>query len=74
VSQRDPRASQIAEAMQWVSRITTVGFEFAVPPLLAWFLDRWWGTTPWMTIGGAILGFAVGMQQLLQMARQKPRA
>jgi len=45
---------------------------FAMPALIGFGLDRWWGTTPRATIAGAILGFVSGMIQTLRLAREVP--
>jgi ATP synthase protein I len=68
VDRPEPR-SAVAAGIEWASRITTVGLEFALPPLLGWALDRWWGIMPVATVVGAILGFAAGMMHLLRIAR-----
>lgn len=68
----EPR-SNLSVGMQWASRISAVGMEFAVPPVLGILLDRWWGTSPLATIVGMFLGFAVGMRHLLEIAHEKPR-
>jgi F0F1-type ATP synthase assembly protein I len=59
--------------MQWASRISTIGLEFALPPLMGVGLDRWWHTRPWFTILGSLLGFAVGMWHILRIAREAER-
>jgi F0F1-type ATP synthase assembly protein I len=56
--------------MEWASRISTVGLEFAVPPLLGVLLDRWAGTSPAALLVGAVLGFGVGMMHILRIARE----
>ena len=40
----------------------------ATPPLVGWWIDSRWGTTPWVLIGGAVLGFASGMLAILKLA------
>jgi ATP synthase protein I len=60
--------------MEWASRISTIGLEFALPPLAGVGLDRWWGTGPWATVVGAVLGFAVGMMHILRVAREGTKA
>lgn len=69
MNQPQPR-SVLAVGMQWASRATTLGLEFALPALLGVWLDRRWGSTPLATVIGAVLGFAVGMMHVLRIARQ----
>ena len=66
--------SILAVGMEWASRATTIGLEFALPPLLGSLADRWWKTGPWLTVVGAVLGFAVGMMHVLRLAREKSRS
>jgi F0F1-type ATP synthase assembly protein I len=53
---------------QWAG----AGFEFAASVLLFFFLGSWadatWGTQPWMTVAGALLGVVVGMYLLIRQA------
>jgi ATP synthase protein I len=65
--------SVLAVGMEWAARITTIGLEFALPPLLGSWADRWCRTGPWLMIVGAVLGFGVGMMHVLQLARQNSR-
>ena len=58
-----------ALAMEWTSRLTTIGLEMSLPGAGGYFLDRWLGTLPVFVICGVILGFAVGMFQLMQLAK-----
>ncbi|WP_406693738.1 AtpZ/AtpI family protein [Singulisphaera sp. Ch08] len=72
MSQPEPR-SRLSVGMQWASRISTIGLEFALPPLMGAGLDRWLRTSPLATLIGAVLGFAVGMMHLLRIAREGSR-
>jgi F0F1-type ATP synthase assembly protein I len=56
-------------AMQWVSQITTIGLEMVLPAVLGIWLDKKWGTAPWLVIVGVLLGFVTGMYHLLQIVR-----
>lgn len=56
-------------AAQWVSQITTVSLEMALPAAFGYWLDNKWGTAPWLVIVGGILGFTVGFRHLLQMVQ-----
>jgi len=60
--------------MEWASRTMTIGLEFALPPLLGAWCDRSWGTTPWLTVVGAVLGFVLGIVQILRIAQQSSRS
>ncbi len=70
---RPPSRSILALSMQWASRVSTIGLEFALPPLLGAALDRWWHTAPLVTVLGAFAGFAVGMVHILRIAREGMR-
>jgi hypothetical protein len=70
--QPDPR-SRLAVGIAWASTVTTVALEFSLPPLLGFGLDRWWHTMPAATIAGALLGFAIGMRQILELGRRPPK-
>ena len=59
--------------MDWASRVTTIALEFALPPLIGAGADAWLKTAPWITVVGAVLGFAVGMMQVLRLAHEPPR-
>jgi F0F1-type ATP synthase assembly protein I len=68
----------MAVAMEWSTRLMAIGLEMALPAGGGYWLDLRIGTSPVFVILGATLGFAVGMFQLLQIARQqgppKPRS
>jgi hypothetical protein len=66
----------MADAIAWVSRITTVAAEMALPGLIGWWLDRRWGTSFLMLVGFS-LGLVAGFWHLLimtgAMGRKRPR-
>lgn len=64
------KRSSLAEAHLWVSRLTTVSLEMALPALLGHWLDKKWGTTPLITAIGAFLGFGCGLTHLLRMTKE----
>jgi len=70
VIRSDEPRSNLSIGMDWASRVTTVGLEFVVPPLIGHGLDRWWGTSPAALLVGAVLGFAVAMMNILRIARE----
>ena len=61
------------EGTDWY-RLSGVGMEFVVAVLLFGFLGRWldshMGTSPWMTLLGFCIGFAVGLYMLIKAGRQ----
>lgn len=60
--------------MAWASRITTIAIGFVVPAMLGHALDQWLGSRPLGILVGAGLGFALGMVQLLRIARGETQA
>ena len=69
----DSRSSS-SISLQWGARVTTIGLEFAVPALLGHGLDRWLGSAPWFTVGGAVLGMTIGMLHVLRLPEEIRRA
>jgi ATP synthase protein I len=55
--------------MEWVSRVTTIALEMALPGFGGYWLDQWLGTKALFLCVGVLLGFCVGMLQLLQLAK-----
>lgn len=69
VEQPEPR-SPLGVGLDLASRLTTIGLEFALPAAGGYGLDAWLGTMPAATIGGAVLGFLVGMLHAVRMSRE----
>lgn len=65
--------SPLSSGVGWASRVTTLGLEFCLPPLAGVWVDNRMGTRPWGLLVGAILGFAVGLTHLVQLARGSTR-
>jgi F0F1-type ATP synthase assembly protein I len=64
--------SNIAEAMKWVSVVTSVVGVMTVPALSGIWMDNLLGTTCLFVILGVIIGFVGGMYCLLDMVKAKP--
>lgn len=64
--------SALAAGFDWAARITSIGLEFALPALLGVGIDRWRGGGRAATLGGAVLGFCVGMVHLIRIASENP--
>ena len=64
------RPSPISVGLTWASRVTSIGMSFVLPTLAGYGVDRWLGSSPIGTLVGALLGFLVGMLQILGLAKQ----
>ncbi len=65
--------SPLSIGIGWASRISALGFEFSLPPLAGYGVDRWLGSDPIGILVGMIIGFLVGMMHLLRMARDSSK-
>jgi F0F1-type ATP synthase assembly protein I len=63
----------LAVGVEWAARVTTIALEFALPPLVGLWADRWCNTAAWFTVSGAVVGFAVGMMHVLRLAKEPPQ-
>ncbi|MDG3006583.1 AtpZ/AtpI family protein [Paludisphaera mucosa] len=70
---QDSRSS-VSQGLEWGTRVTTIGLEFALPAVLGHGLDRWLGSAPWLTVGGAFLGLAIGMLHIFRLPGELARA
>ena len=70
MNQKPDGRSALSIGMDWGTRVTTIGLEFALPAFLGFGLDRWWSTAPWMTILGSFLGLGIGMVHLVRLATE----
>jgi len=71
VTDQQDRRSPMAEALDWVSRITTVALVMVVPGVAGMWLDRRWGTK-FVGLMGFAVGLPAGMWLLFQMTRPRP--
>lgn len=66
-----PRSS-LALGLEWATRVTTIGLEFALPMLVGHGIDRGLGTLPAGTLVGLVLGLALGLFETLRLASRPP--
>lgn len=69
---KDDRPPMVV-ALQWVQQIITIALEMALPAWLGQWLDKRWGTTPWLVSVGAVFGFSSAMVHLLALAKKERR-
>lgn len=59
----------MSEALNWATRITTIGLMMVLPALGGRWLDGRYGTNYWSLVG-LVFGLAIGLLQLVQIARE----
>jgi F0F1-type ATP synthase assembly protein I len=47
-----------------------LGVSVALGALVGWYLDGRWGTGPWLTLAGTLLGTGAGLYEVLTALRQ----
>ncbi|MBM3994519.1 MAG: AtpZ/AtpI family protein [Planctomycetes bacterium] len=57
----------------YYASLAQVGMEMALPVVLGYWADEWLGTTPWLTVVAAILGFVGGLVHLIALVQEKAR-
>jgi F0F1-type ATP synthase assembly protein I len=67
----EDKRPQMVVASQLLHEATSAAISMAIFPLGGYWLDDRWGTTPWLTVLGAVVGFSLGMKQLVNLG--KPR-
>jgi len=60
-------------ASQLVHEATSAAISMAIFPLGGYWLDSRWGTLPWLTAIGAVIGFLFGMKQLVNLGKPRTR-
>ena len=60
----------------WVA-MSGLGFEFVaailLPGALGWWLDRMFGSAPWLMLVLGLLGFVAGLRLLMRSVNRPPR-
>jgi F0F1-type ATP synthase assembly protein I len=67
---RDDGRSSTVRGMYWATQISTLGMEVALPALGGFWLDRLWGTRPWLFLVGSLLGICVFWLSVLRLSRE----
>ena len=71
-SSDDNRDGRSATARGYVlaTRVTSIGMQMAFPPLIGWWMDSKFNTTPWFLLAGTTLGFGVSLLELIRLAKE----
>ncbi|MFY8132582.1 MAG: AtpZ/AtpI family protein [Bacteroidia bacterium] len=57
--------------MKWMSMAWEMAATMGVLVFLGWKCDGWWGTKPWFTLAGSILGVVGAMWVMFRKALKK---
>ena len=64
----------MVSASRWVSQITNIALQMALPAGLGAWLDARWGTSPWLVVFGACLGLFFAGASLTQIVQKSSAA
>lgn len=74
---RDVSPHHSSDDSQWIRRageFLSIPLTLASAPtigfLAGWFLDRAWGTFPWLTVVLLVLGFVAGVREVWRAAKR----
>jgi hypothetical protein len=67
-----PQSDSMAQALLWVSRITTVGLEMVLPAVAGAWLDSYFHTG-FLGVTGLVFGVVAGFVHLIMMTRPPSR-
>jgi F0F1-type ATP synthase assembly protein I len=69
VSEQHDNRSPLALAYELSARITAVLLELVILVLAGYWLDRRWGTFPWLVLVGVVLGVITATLSLMRLAK-----
>lgn len=61
------------EAGPYLTLGLELGFTMIVWSVIGYMLDRWLGTTPWLTLAGVLVGMVSLFMQLVRAAKRSER-
>ncbi len=67
----DRDRNSLAQSYLWASRASTIAMSAVVPAGLGYWIDSGLGTSPWLLIAGAGLGFVLMLRDLIRLT-EKP--
>lgn len=69
----DRDRNSLAQSYLSASRVSTIAMSAVVPAGLGYWLDSMLGTSPWLLITGAGLGFTLMLRDLIQLTATPSR-
>ena len=57
-------------ASRWVHQITAIALEMALPAGAGYWLDKKWGSSPWLLLVGTGVGLATAALSFTQMVKK----
>ncbi|MCC7408643.1 MAG: AtpZ/AtpI family protein [Phycisphaeraceae bacterium] len=72
-----PRAPDLRTTLAPMARVLAVGIELGVviggSTYLGYLADERWGCSPWLTLGGSLLGLTAGVMNVVREVRRLER-
>lgn len=69
----DRDRNSLAQSYLSASRVSTIAMSAVVPAGLGYWFDSWLGTSPWLLIAGAGLGFTLMLRDLIRLTASPAR-
>ena len=67
-----PKRGSMADAFRTIGALSTVGFSFVLAvglgALIGYYLDKWFGTSPWLFLLFILFGLAAGILNVYRTA------
>ena len=67
-------ADRLQRQMRLLGRLSGLGLMLGLSvgfgALLGWYLDGRWGTSPWVTLAGTLVGTGAGLYEVLTTLRE----
>lgn len=67
--EKEPKPDPVSEGFRWASALTSCGIEVVLPSAAGYWLDQQFGTLPWCTVVGLLLGMFAATYHLVVLLR-----
>jgi len=72
MSEKDERGEILRKAGPYLGLGTMFAVSIGLGILAGWWVDGKLGTSPWLTLGGALLGMALGFYNFIVVVTRRP--